>query len=131
MTPTLEDEHSHYEFDVDKDEYILPPGSDDMVTVCSIRPDGTQHRVEMRLSEYYNQLDSSKQFQLCSVRLCGHDIEMHAAVKDYKTKLAGRCSVHGCSCKGYKPGKLVSKKELDTGQERIKTTIGFPWQPTT
>ena len=103
--------------------------SDDTITVCSLRQDGTQHRQEMKMSQYYGQLDNSKQFQLCKNRTCKHDIEMHAAVKDYAKDIAGKCNVHACKCKKYKIGELVTAKELASGHKRVKATVGFPWQP--
>jgi len=109
--------------------YVVPDVDDNTIIVCSLRADGTQHRQEMKMSEYYKNLDNSKQFQFCSNRTCKHDIDMHAAVKNYKKDLAGRCNVHGCKCRRYKLGELITAKELETGKKRVKSTIGFPWQP--
>jgi hypothetical protein len=105
--------------------------SDDTITVCSLRDDGTQDRHEMRMSEYYNSLDNSKQYQLCDNRSCRHDIDMHSAVKNFKKDIAGKCNVHGCRCRRYKVGELITAREIKTGKKRVKATVGFPWQSAT
>jgi hypothetical protein len=99
---------------------------DSLVTVTHINPDGTQQRKEMRLSEYYNRLDCSKQYQLCSNKYCRHDIDEHAAVKDYKKNPAGKCNVALCRCRKYQVGELVTKKELESISKQGYTQQNHP-----
>ena len=87
--------------------------SDPMITVATLREDGTQERKEMRASEAWKRIDFTKNYQLCRNRICRHDISLHAGVKNYKVEIAGKCQVHNCKCRHYKLGELVSQRELD------------------
>lgn len=80
-------------------------------------PDGTgieEIRRTMTLGQAYSEIDFSRQHSFC--KECGHDINIHEDIADYKTKFAGRCLYKAkkqhCHCESYMPGPVMTTKEL-------------------
>lgn len=78
---------------------------DPVITYCY--RDG--RREQMRRSEAYAKIDSSKLDQIC--KKCKHSLDDHAAVTNYVDRPAGRCMMRGCKCKQYRIGPLITQKE--------------------
>jgi hypothetical protein len=86
---------------------VIENDDDKLITVCY----KNDTRKKMRMSEAYAAMDMSKNIALCAN--CQHSIDVHSAVKNFRRDFAGKCSRKNCPCRRYKPGVIVTKKELD------------------
>jgi hypothetical protein len=96
---------------------------DPNVTVCWEDSEGIDHRATMKESEARSRIDNSKNIAFCAK--CKHDINKHAAVKNWRMQAAGRCHIKSCKCRRYEPGQIKTKKELDLERAKIKAKSSY------